>query len=718
MQVAVSAQEAVERAVVRLATLARELVGTENLCLAGGVALNCKANGLLSGPVFAPPAPHDAGTALGAAWHVAPPRARRPNGRISAFLGPSLGAASSNGAAHGTAASSNGVLDGLHREPLALDRVCEALAAGCCGAIVQGPGEIGPRALGHRSIVADPSDPGMHRRLNDIKGRERWRPFGAAALSTRAAALWEPRPRLSDYMLAGTPVSDAAREQLPSADPRRRHDPPAGARPGLRRPARGAARRMGRPRRRRAHQHLVQRPRRADRVQPRGRGRRLPAPRLGLPRHRRRGRRDGRRLVAPAGPTVGLKRRATSIATRAPRPLLVIADTRSDPFHVGDEAMLAANLDRLARGVVDLEVRVLGYGATRAQISAAVEGACGVLVSGGGNLSASWPHLLDQRVWVLREAARRGVPAVLGGQTLGPDLTADQRASLAEALQTAKLVGVRERPSADLARALGVPEDRLVEQVDDAFGLEPVAPASPDVLAAASAPYVAITIDPAFAGDAVRAGLRSIASQLSAFAAATELAILLVPHTGPLGEVGDEDGAIAAALRDWLVRDGIGCALLPVLGCGESVWLARRASLVVSSRYHPLVFATAAGVPCLGLFRDEYTQVKLRGALAWLGMDRWALDAAHAEAGGLGPALRELWSERDAVGAAMHAARPALERRDARRWRHVLARLGLVARGALSPGAGPGDEADARRPRDGGDHRGAAGRASLGSTPC
>ena len=205
VRVAVSAQEAVERAVMRLAALARELAGTENLCLAGGVALNCKANGLLSGPVFAPPAPHDAGTALGAAWHVAPPSGVRVPQRISAFLGPTPGA------------DHNGALDGLHREPLVLDRVCEALAAGCCGAIVQGPGEIGPRALGHRSIVADPSDPAMHRRLNDIKGRERWRPFGAAALSTRAEALWEPRPRLSDYMLAGTPVSDVARDQLPSA---------------------------------------------------------------------------------------------------------------------------------------------------------------------------------------------------------------------------------------------------------------------------------------------------------------------------------------------------------------------------------------------------------------------------------------------------------------------------------------------------------------------
>ncbi|HEV7806138.1 MAG TPA: carbamoyltransferase C-terminal domain-containing protein [Solirubrobacteraceae bacterium] len=203
VQAAVSAQEAVERAVLRLAATARELAGTDNLCLAGGVALNCKANGLLSGPVFAPPAPHDAGTALGAAWHVAPPR--RPAQRMSAFLGPAPGV------------EANGALDGLHREALSLERVCDALAAGCCGALVQGPGEIGPRALGHRSIVADPSDAAMHRRLNDIKGRERWRPFGAAALSSRAGALWEPRPRLSDYMLAGTPVSDAAREQLPAA---------------------------------------------------------------------------------------------------------------------------------------------------------------------------------------------------------------------------------------------------------------------------------------------------------------------------------------------------------------------------------------------------------------------------------------------------------------------------------------------------------------------
>jgi carbamoyltransferase len=203
VQVALSAQEAVEGVVVKLAALARELAGTENLCLAGGVALNCKANGLLRGPVFAPPAPHDAGTALGAAWHVAPPG--RAEERMSPYLGPDPGA------------SANGALDGLHREALSPERVCAALGNGAIGAICQGAGEIGPRALGHRSIVADPSVPGMHGRLNAMKSREPWRPFGAAALRPRAPALWQPRPRLSDYMLAGTPVSDAGQERMPAA---------------------------------------------------------------------------------------------------------------------------------------------------------------------------------------------------------------------------------------------------------------------------------------------------------------------------------------------------------------------------------------------------------------------------------------------------------------------------------------------------------------------
>ena len=63
------------------------------------------------------------------------------------------------------------------------------------------------------------------------------------------------------------------------------------------------------------------------------------------------------------------------------------------------------------------------------------------------------------------------------------------------------------------------------------------------------------------------------------------------------------------------------------------VWVTQRAALVVSSRYHPLVFATAAAVPCLGLYRDAYTRIKLQGALAHVGMEAWCLSAAAAEEG-------------------------------------------------------------------------------------
>ena len=66
------------------------------------------------------------------------------------------------------------------------------------------------RARSGTARSADASTPQMRRRLDAMKGREPWRPFGAAALRPRAGALWQPRPRLSDYMLATTPVSDAA----------------------------------------------------------------------------------------------------------------------------------------------------------------------------------------------------------------------------------------------------------------------------------------------------------------------------------------------------------------------------------------------------------------------------------------------------------------------------------------------------------------------------
>ena len=199
-----SVQTVVETRVRHLVDLARRLTGEQRVCLAGGVALNCAANGLLDEPVYAPPIPHDAGVALGAAWHVAPPRSTQP---LDPFLGPDV-AVDMPGA---------GDRDGLLVEPLDIDRICEAIAAGRIGAVAESRAEVGPRALCHRSIIASPAVPSMKDRVNAVKDREPWRPFGPVALRGGSAGLWGEREHLTRYMIGGLPVSEEGRRVIPAA---------------------------------------------------------------------------------------------------------------------------------------------------------------------------------------------------------------------------------------------------------------------------------------------------------------------------------------------------------------------------------------------------------------------------------------------------------------------------------------------------------------------
>ncbi|MGH2945054.1 MAG: carbamoyltransferase N-terminal domain-containing protein, partial [Solirubrobacteraceae bacterium] len=195
VRVARSAQALIEDVLPWLAREARSLTGIAELCLAGGVALNCAANGRLEPPVYVPPVPHDAGVALGAAWHVSPPRG------AGAPLSPYLGAAPGP-APH---------LDGA--APFDPDRVAQLLLDGRIGALVEGRAEIGPRALCHRSILAAPRPRSLAARLNGVKHREPWRPFGPVAPPSMAGVLWEHQPALHRYMLGAaevTPEGDGA----------------------------------------------------------------------------------------------------------------------------------------------------------------------------------------------------------------------------------------------------------------------------------------------------------------------------------------------------------------------------------------------------------------------------------------------------------------------------------------------------------------------------
>lgn len=218
--IAWAGQRVLERAVQHCATYAAELTGCCNLCLAGGVALNCVANGrLIDGwggrSLFVPPAAGDSGTALGAAlfgYHSLGGRPREMvRGFHHAYLGRHYSAAESERALNKRSAV---VGWEVVRDPA--QTVAEMLASGSAVGWFEGGSEFGPRALGHRSILADPRDKGMRQHLNArVKRREWFRPFAPAVLGRAVAEYFEPTVD-SPFMTVALPVVAAKREIVPA----------------------------------------------------------------------------------------------------------------------------------------------------------------------------------------------------------------------------------------------------------------------------------------------------------------------------------------------------------------------------------------------------------------------------------------------------------------------------------------------------------------------
>ncbi len=222
MDLAASLQAVTETIVLRMAETARDVTGSRNLCLAGGVALNSVANGKLrrSGlfeRIWIQPASGDAGGALGAALrcaHAVFGEERRP--RVAdAMRGALLGESFSAEQTEEILRREGAVYEKSGNEEELLRRTVEALRAGKVVGWFHGRMEYGPRALGNRSILGDPRDRRMQQVLNlKIKFRESFRPFAPVVLAEKAAEIFEMEGD-SPYMLL---VEQVRRELLREVD--------------------------------------------------------------------------------------------------------------------------------------------------------------------------------------------------------------------------------------------------------------------------------------------------------------------------------------------------------------------------------------------------------------------------------------------------------------------------------------------------------------------
>ncbi|HXD16099.1 MAG TPA: carbamoyltransferase [Vicinamibacterales bacterium] len=224
MNMALAIQQVTEDIVLKLARSARELTGSPNLTLAGGVALNCVANGkiLKSGlfdDIWIQPAAGDAGGALGAAyavWHVRDRQRRRIPSGFDAMRGSLLGPSFSDREIQRTINRYDAVAEHYDDFTDLAGDVASRLAEGKVVGWFQGRMEFGPRALGGRSILGDARNPEMQKKMNlKIKYREGFRPFAPTVLEEDVDKHFE-LDRPSPYMLLVVPVREEKRTPLPA----------------------------------------------------------------------------------------------------------------------------------------------------------------------------------------------------------------------------------------------------------------------------------------------------------------------------------------------------------------------------------------------------------------------------------------------------------------------------------------------------------------------
>jgi polysaccharide pyruvyl transferase WcaK-like protein len=420
-------------------------------------------------------------------------------------------------------------------------------------------------------------------------------------------------------------------------------------------------------------------------------------------------------------------RRADSVSRLR---LVAVGDVgRSTAYHVGDEAMLLGLIETARRGAIAVEWTVMSLDPARTAVDlgvratprlmfedcagplerdarlaaldqlldasperwsdsapeqwrdalAAIAECDGVVIAGGGNLSGSWPAEVFERTAVARAARSARRPVAITSQTIGPSFDERTQQLTAALLKDAAFIGLREARSHELAIELGAPRDHTVLQFDDATGVVPAEPSWwQDV--AGDGPFIAVTLNQFGDPSAPESGVGAFARQLADISQRTGATIVLVPHVGDLHGPRAHDVEMAEAIAA-AAGDAAPLRISPLPTPQHAVWIAARAELVVSTRYHPVVFASAATTPALFLHQDRYTFVKGCGAMSLVGLGSWTLPVAGAAAGLLVPATLELWTRRHEIRAHLRRVAPAIAMR---RQRHVADLLSALVSPASS----------------------------------
>lgn len=215
---AATLQDTLERAASRMAEWLHEQSGMRRLCLAGGTALNCSMNGKLArlpwvDEIFVQPAAHDAGTALGAALSVYVEKSgQRPAWRMEhAYWGPEF----TNEQIQEALSAFQDLR--FYKSDNIFAETAKLLAEGKIIGWFQGRSEVGPRALGNRSILADPSRPEMKDRVNNqVKHREPWRPFAPSVLE-EAVGRYIDQPIPSLFMILAFDTKPEMKAEIAAA---------------------------------------------------------------------------------------------------------------------------------------------------------------------------------------------------------------------------------------------------------------------------------------------------------------------------------------------------------------------------------------------------------------------------------------------------------------------------------------------------------------------